>query len=351
MVYSMVVWASLTLGQVDFSGGFGSTTGLQLNGNAAATGGRLRLTPAVNDNRGSAFFTTAQPVGSFVTTFRFEFTPGSNPMADGICFVIQRAGTTALGGGGGGQGYSGIATSLAVKFDIYPNAGSYTGMYSNGAAPDQPETVISPGLNFHASNICRADLSYDGTSLSVTITDTVTAASVSQTYVVDIPTVIGGSTAFVGFTAATGGLNAIQEIVDWTYTPPPPAPATLAATQNQTGQVTLTWAASAGATSYRVFRSAAAGGPYTQIAAVAAPTTTYTGVVAPGPWYYVVRAVGPGGSSGNSPEAAGFSVALPRVSDHDEGLIGDRCACGTTSGGPHMAWIAALALLAVRRRR
>lgn len=353
MTASLVFWAALSLGQVDFSGGFGTTTGLQINGNAAAVGGRLRLTPAVNDNRGSAFFTTAQPVSSFVTTFRFEFTPGSNPMADGICFVIQRAGTTALGGGGGGQGYTGIATSLAVKFDIYPNAGSYTGMYANGASPDQPETVISPGLDFHASNVCRADLAYNGTALNVTITDTVTAASVSQSYAVDIPTVIGGATAFVGFTAATGGLNAIQEIVDWTFTPPPPAPATLSATQNQTGQITLTWAASAGATGYSILRGAASGGPYTQIALVAAPGTTYTDVVAPGPWFYVVRAVGPGGSSGNSPEAAGFSVAVPRTSDHDEGLIDDRCACGRVSGGPPVcaAWLAALALLALRRRR
>ncbi len=345
----MVIWAAL--GQVDFSGGFGTTTGLQLNGNAAAVGGRLQLTPAVNDNRGSAFFTTPQAVSSFATTFTFEFNPGSNPMADGICFVIQRAGATSLGVGGGSQGYAGILTSVAVKFDIYPNAGSYTGIYSNGAAPDQPETVISPGLDFHASNVCRADLIYDGTTLDVTITDTVTAATASQSYAVDIPSVIGGSTAFVGFTAATGGLNAIQEIAAWTFTPPPPAPATLSATQNEIGQVTLTWAAAVGATSYQVFRSAATGGPYTQIATVAAPTLTYTDAVATGPWYYVVRAVGPGGSSGNSPEAMGFSVAAPRVSDHEEGLVGDRCACGSATRGPHLAWIAALALLVARRRR
>jgi hypothetical protein len=31
---------------------------------------------------------------------------------------------------------------------------------------------------------------------------------------------VGGNTAFVGFTAGTGGQTATQEIVNWTYTAP-----------------------------------------------------------------------------------------------------------------------------------
>ncbi len=354
MGMTLGLWAALAAaGQIDFSGGFGTTAGLQANGTATFTSGRLRLTAAVNDQRGSCFHTTAQPVASFASRMRFKFTPGSNPMADGICFVLQRAGTTALGGGGGGQGYAGLLTSLAVKFDIYPNAGSYTGMYVNGAAPDQPERVLSPGLNFHNANVFQADLAYDGAELRVTITDTVTAATASQSYPVDIPAVIGGSTAFIGFTAATGGLNAIQEILSWTFTPPPPAPASLSASRDQLLAVTLGWAAASGAEEYLVLRGAKAGGPYGEIAVVPAPSTAYVDPAAPGSWFYVVQAGGPGGTSGNSPEAAGFSVAPPRFNDHEEGLVGDRCECGTTRPGVASleCLLAALGLFAFRRRR
>jgi hypothetical protein len=67
------------------------------------------------------------------------------------------------------------------------------------------------------------------------ITDTVTNASATQTYTINIPATVGGSTACVGFTGGSGGLTAIQQILNWTYTsvplPPPPffggAPLTL----------------------------------------------------------------------------------------------------------------------------
>jgi hypothetical protein len=42
-------------------------------------------------------------------------------------------------------------------------------------------------------------------------------ASATQTYSVNIPSIVGGTTAYVGFTAGTGGLSATQEILDWNY--------------------------------------------------------------------------------------------------------------------------------------
>jgi hypothetical protein len=50
----------------------------------------------------------------------------------------------------------------------------------------------------------------------MTITDTVTAASFSTSWPVNIGTTIGGSTAYLGFTGGTGGFTAIQEIISWT---------------------------------------------------------------------------------------------------------------------------------------
>ena len=51
--------------------------------------------------------------------------------------------------------------------------------------------------------------------------------------------------------------------------------------------------------------------------------------------------------------AAGFSVAPPRFNDHEEGLMGDRCECGTArpGAGSIECLLAALALLALRRWR
>lgn len=356
------VWGALAVlsapayAQIDFSGGFGTGTGMQANGAATFTGNRARLTPATGSVAGSVFTTTQQDVRSFVTRFQFEFTPGSSPMADGLCFVLQRAGATAVGGTGGNLGYQGILTSVAVKFDIYDNTGSYTGIYTNGAAPMTPQTTLNPNLNFHNGNIFQADMTYDGTDLDVTITDmgaagTTPGATASQTYPIDIPTVIGGTTAFAGFTAGTGGLTAIQEIVTWTYTNPPPAPVALIASDDQQNQVTLGWPSVAGATSYNVYRGTVSGGPYALIANVA--TNNYVDVVAPGQYYYVVTALGGGGESGNSPEDPGFSVFPPRLSgDNNEGILGDDCACGAAAEGVSWlgAWAAALALLGVRRR-
>jgi len=59
--------------------------------------------------------------------------------------------------------------------------------------------------------------------------------------------------------------------------PPPAAPAGLEALAGNT-QVSLTWTASAGATSYHVKRSTTSGGPYTQVAVPTTASDTDTGV-------------------------------------------------------------------------
>ena len=60
-------------------------------------------------------------------------------------------------------------------------------------------------------------MNYNGTTLTMQITDTVTSATYNTSFTVNIPSVVG-STAYVGFTGGTGGLTAIQDILTWTYT-------------------------------------------------------------------------------------------------------------------------------------
>ena len=95
-----------------------------------------------------------------------------------------------------------------------------TGLYINGAIPTVPAIDLSPtGINLHSGDIFNAQLTYDGITLTVVITDTVTNATATQTYTVDIPYIVAGPTAWVGFTGGSGGVTAVQEILNWSYSP------------------------------------------------------------------------------------------------------------------------------------
>ena len=89
----------------------------------------------------------------------------------------------------------------------------------------------------------------------------------------------------------------------------PAAPTNLTATAGD-AQVSLTWSASGGATSYNVKRSTTSGGPYTQIAAPTSTSYTDTSLTNGTTYYYVVSAVNSAGESANSAQAAANPMAL-----------------------------------------
>ena len=128
---SSQVSATPTAFLINYGSGFSSSSGLQLNGSTTLSGTRLRLTNGQSGESSSAFYTTPVNVQSFTTNFSFQMT---DAQADGITFVIQNGAATSLGQGGGGLGYENIGNSVAVKFDIFSNAGEgtdSTGMYVN----------------------------------------------------------------------------------------------------------------------------------------------------------------------------------------------------------------------------
>jgi len=102
------------------------------------------------------------------------------------------------------------------------------------------------------------------------------------------------------------GESANSAQVSATPSAPPPAPTNLTATAGDT-QVSLTWSASSGATSYNVKRSGTSGGPYTQIAAPTSTSYTDTALTNGMTYYYVVSALNSTGESANSAQV----VAVP----------------------------------------
>jgi len=92
----------------------------------------------------------------------------------------------------------------------------------------------------------------------------------------------------------------------------PPQPTGLSATAGN-NQVTLTWNASAGATSYNVKRATVNGGPYTNTNLVTGLTFTNTGLVNGTPYYYVVSAVNGVGESANSSQVSATPTNRPPV--------------------------------------
>ncbi len=206
---------------VDFGGGFADAAGLALNGAAAVNDGRLRLTDGGAREAGSAFVATPLEVQAFTTHFTFQLT---DPRADGFTFTLQGVDPTALGKWGAGLGYKGIGRSVAVKFGLHNGrAGGRdsTGLYLDGAFPGAKGAVDlrGSGIDLHSGDVFDVAMIYDGTTLAVTITDTATGATASQSYAVDIPAAVGGPLAYVGFTAGTGARSTIQEILSWTFDP------------------------------------------------------------------------------------------------------------------------------------
>lgn len=204
---------------INFGSGFSSTAGLTLNGSAVATNDtRLQLTNGGVSQAGSVFWNAPINIQSFTTNFEFQL---SNAQGNGFTFTIQNMGPTALGGDSAGLGYQDIQKSVAVKFNFYnyENEGSdSTGIYTDGEPPVLPTTDISSsGIQLGSGDSIQAKITYDGTTLTLTLLDLVTNDTFTMSQAINIPQVVGGNTAYVGFTGGTGGLSASQKILTWTY--------------------------------------------------------------------------------------------------------------------------------------
>jgi hypothetical protein len=102
-------------------------------------------------------------------------------------------------------------------FDNYGEGFDSAGPYGDGAYPSTPAISLFPsGINLHSGHVFAVHITYANDKGTVTITDTATGASASMSMPGDLSKGVG-ETAYVGFTAGTGTLTAIQNILTWTY--------------------------------------------------------------------------------------------------------------------------------------
>jgi len=206
---------------VNFDAGFTSNAQLTFLQGAAVVGDALVVTNGGNFENGAAWFPTAVNVSSFTTDFDFQITPAGPQASDGFTFTLQNTGLGATGGIGGALGYQGIGKSVAIKFDTFDNAGegtNSTGFFTGGTAPTVPASdLTASGIDLHGGDIMHAHVTYDGTTLTLVLSDPQTNAQFTLSQAVDIPGAVGGTTAFAGFTGGTGGTVSTQKILTWTY--------------------------------------------------------------------------------------------------------------------------------------
>jgi len=211
---------------INYPQGFAASAGqIVLNGNAQLDDSRLQLTDGGQNEASSAWYVTPVNVQAFTTDFTFQL---SNPMADGMTFAIQNNNNTIVGASAGNLGYGYIPHSIAIKFDLFNNQGEgpdSTGLYTDGTSPMVPAIdMTSSGVNLHSDDTMAVHIVYDGTTLTMTITDNVTGASFSNSWAINIPTTVGGNTAYVGFTGGTGYSSSSQKILTWTFNNNPVLP-------------------------------------------------------------------------------------------------------------------------------
>jgi hypothetical protein len=179
-----------------------------------------------NDGCTSAFFTDKRPITNFNTSFTVH---DRNTHDHGMTFIIQNKSVNAIGMARGKAfnfGSAGITPSLVIPL----LARSPIGLVLNGESfPDKnlfpADRISNPVTNRHL----YVEIKYSNNTLEISIANVgQTALKHSRTIPnVDLPTLLGGTTAWFGFTAgalmAKGGCNPVPahhsySINDWKMT-------------------------------------------------------------------------------------------------------------------------------------
>jgi hypothetical protein len=234
---------------INFPSGFSSLGGqLILNGYPYVNSSNyIQLAGTSNYFLNGAVWTAIpQTISTFSTTFKFTSTGAGDA---GFTFVLQNFNQSPtsynaaincgwVSGGPtsmldtnivGSLGYAaklatvpyievvGFGASIGVAFDM--SYGSYggIGLYTGGAVPSGATTACNSNVSLFSGHLMQAAFTYNGTTLTLVLTDTVTTNTQTFNWTVNIPSYVEGSTAYAGFTIATGyDSNANIQLETWT---------------------------------------------------------------------------------------------------------------------------------------
>lgn len=234
--------------QADITDGFASPGNWTLNAGTTAytpfiAADDLTLTTALNNETTSAWYNTTQDVAdSWTASFTYQLSAASTgSAADGFMFVVQSAGTNALGGGGGSKGYQGSSTGFSA---VSPSVGQGVELFYQQTSDAQVGIngqfvgggqVTGSTLNlFTDTNPINYTISYYAPTgvMSVSAVDSTNSAN-AYSYItygnssvtpfrapppINMASTLGASTGYVGFTGATGGFNVEQDFTNFNFT-------------------------------------------------------------------------------------------------------------------------------------
>jgi hypothetical protein len=194
-------------------------------------GTSLAITTDANSEQNSAFYNNPQIVTGFTVTFTLQVT--GSLAGEGSAFVIHNdpLGPQAVSpqGSGSSLGYAGIQSSIAIAFNVnaqqnphHPGMGYsgetdffFTDQFGNTNTQDVAtgHTYLdTTPVELTTNGPIQVMLTYD--SVSKNLVETLTDSSgntFTHTYAgIDIPGIVGGNTAYVGFTGGTSAAAAYQ---------------------------------------------------------------------------------------------------------------------------------------------
>lgn len=164
----------------------------------------IHLTNLGTDQARSIFFNTPQDITRFDASFVYQASNASVFGCDyGATLTLHNdpRGAEALGSTGSFLAYGGnprIADSAAITLQLARNATGFWTGGNTGSSLDVDPIRIADG------NPIEVTLRYEGGILSETLRDLATQEEFTRNIIVgDLSAIVGGTTAYVGFTAST----------------------------------------------------------------------------------------------------------------------------------------------------
>jgi hypothetical protein len=203
---------------------------MTLVGDAKRSAAELWLTTDTPGQRGGAWSPDELDVANgFIAQFTMRISGGWG--GDGFAFVIQASAGDALGGGGGAIGYGvngglikAIPNSVAVEFDTFANweegdpPGLDISVHTRGTLPNDQAERYSIGSTTHVPPFSNGSVHHFVVGYEPGTLTILAEGRELLAVPVDLATLLAldDGRAWLGFTAATGGVSESHEILAFT---------------------------------------------------------------------------------------------------------------------------------------